>query len=202
MIASISGTLQGQGKDYVIIETQGIGFEVFVSSKTAGTLPLTGQPVKLLTWLLVKEDALTLFGFAAPEEKEMFLKLTGVTGVGPKVAMAILSGMSVNELTLAILSEDARAISRTPGVGKKIAERVILELKEKVDAVGGAAAASGGELLPKAAEGDNTQEAVRALMALGYTSAEASTAVRKAGNKTGTVEEIIMAALRGLDSGR
>ncbi len=200
MIASIRGILSEQGKDYVVLENQGVGFQIFVTSRTAGQMPLQGTEVKLLTWLQVREDDMTLFGFMSAEEKNMFLKLIGVTGVGPRVALAILSGFSVSELIMAIVSEDSRAISRAQGVGKKTAERVILELKEKVDA-SGALETSSDFALPKAAESDTVRQAVQALMALGYSSVEASRAVSRV-NKTGTVQEIITAALRGMDSGR
>lgn len=199
MIASIRGILAQEGRDSVIIETAGgLGYEVAVSGRTLSHLPSLGQEVKLATHLVVREDAVSLFGFETAEEKAMFLKLIGVTGVGPKVAMALLSGMSTAELAVALVAGDARAIARTPGIGKKIAERIILELREKVDTQELNAAAVD---LPAGAAGGMTQEAIKALMALGYSSVEASRAVSKAG-PAASVEEIIVLALRGLDTGR
>lgn len=195
MIASIQGVLLEQGKESVVIEAQGVGFEILVSNRTLAKLPETGAKVRLLTHLVVREDSLTLFGFENAEEKAMFLKLIAVSGVGPKVALNVLSGMSTSELAIALVSEDARAIARIPGIGKKTAERLILELKEKVDSRALSQAA------PQLPEQGLTQEAVRALMALGYSSTEASRAVSGAGS-AGSVEEIIVAALRGLDTGR
>lgn len=197
MIASIQGVLLEQGKESVVIEAQGVGFEILVSNRTLAKLPETGAKVRLLTHLVVREDSLTLFGFENAEEKAMFLKLIAVSGVGPKVALNVLSGMSTSELAIALVSEDARAIARIPGIGKKTAERLILELKEKVDS---RALSQAAPQLPEQGQG-LTQEAVRALMALGYSSTEASRAVSEAGS-AGSVEEIIVAALRGLDTGR
>ena len=188
-----------QGKESVVIEAQGVGFEILVSNRTLAKLPETGGKVRLLTHLVVREDSLTLFGFENAEEKAMFLKLIAVSGVGPKVALNVLSGMSTSDLAIALVSEDARAIARIPGIGKKTAERLILELKEKVDSRALSQAAP--QLPEQGAAASAMQEAVRALMALGYSSAEASRAVGAAGS-AGSVEEIIVAALRGLDTGR
>ena len=199
MIASIQGVLLEQGKESVVIEAQGVGFEILVSNRTLAKLPETGGKVRLLTHLVVREDSLTLFGFENTEEKAMFLKLIAVSGVGPKVALNVLSGMSTSDLAIALVSEDARAIARIPGIGKKTAERLILELKEKVDSRALSQAAP--QLPEQGAAASAMQEAVRALMALGYSSAEASRAVGAAGS-AGSVEEIIVAALRGLDTGR
>ena len=199
MIASIQGVLLEQGKESVVIEAQGVGFEILVSNRTLAKLPETGGKVRLLTHLVVREESLTLFGFENAEEKAMFLKLIAVSGVGPKVALNVLSGMSTSDLAIALVSEDARAIARIPGIGKKTAERLILELKEKVDSRALSQAAP--QLPEQGAAASAMQEAVRALMALGYSSAEASRAVGAAGS-AGSVEEIIVAALRGLDTGR
>ncbi len=199
MIASIQGVLMEQGKESVVVEAQGVGFEILVSTRTLAKLPETGGKVRLLTHLVVREDALTLFGFENAEEKAMFLKLIAVSGVGPKVALNVLSGMSTSELAIALVSEDARAIARIPGIGKKTAERLILELKEKVDSRALSQAAP--QLPEQGVAAGAAQEAVRALMALGYSSAEASRAVGAAG-AAGSVEELIVAALRGLDTGR
>ena len=199
MIASIRGSFLDQGKDWVTVEVGGVGFEVLVSTRTLARMPAAGKEVRLYTHMVVRQDALTLFGFETADEKAMFLKLIAVSGVGPKVALNVLSGMSTSELAIALVSEDARAISRIPGIGKKTAERLILELKEKVDSK--ALKDASPEIAQGVGDAGLAQEAVRALMALGYSSVEASRAVGRAGSAA-SVEEMIMMALRGLDTGR
>ena len=201
MIASISGILLDQGKESVVIEAQGVGFEILVSARTQAKLPEMGGKVRLFTHMVVREDDVTLYGFDNKDDKAMFLKLIAVSGVGPKVALSILSGMTTSQLAVALVSGDTRAITKIPGIGKKTAERLILELKEKVDQ--GALSQAAPQIETAAPVGGTgmAQEAIGALMALGYSSAEASRAVSKAG-AADSVEALIVAALRGLDSGR
>lgn len=201
MIASISGILLDQGKESVVIEAQGVGFEILVSTRTQAKLPEMGGKVRLFTHMVVREDDVTLYGFDNKDDKAMFLKLIAVSGVGPKVALSILSGMTTSQLAVALVSGDTRAITKIPGIGKKTAERLILELKEKVDQ--GALSQAAPQIETAAPVGGTgmAQEAIGALMALGYSSAEASRAVSKAG-AADSVEALIVAALRGLDSGR
>ena len=160
-----------------------------------------GGKVRLFTHMVVREDDVTLYGFDNKDDKAMFLKLIAVSGVGPKVALSILSGMTTSQLAVALVSGDTRAITKIPGIGKKTAERLILELKEKVDQ--GALSQAAPQIETAAPVGGTgmAQEAIGALMALGYSSAEASRAVSKAG-AADSVEALIVAALRGLDSGR
>lgn len=197
MYASIRGKLQYKGKNQAVLEAGGVGYEIQVGVRTLSDLPAVGQEATLYTYLQVREDAMTLFGFGATEEKALFLKLISVSGVGPKVAMSMLSAMTVQDLSVAIVTEDIKTLTRIPGLGKRTAERIILELREKVD---------NQDLVPKGMgvsaplSSNNAQEAVTALMALGYSSAEANRAV--GGQDPGlAVEQLIVGALRNLDRG-
>jgi len=195
MYAFIRGKLEYKGLDRAVLDAGGVGYEIFVSTRTLSELPAVGEQAMVFTYLQVREDAMLLFGFGNREEKAMFIKLLGVTGVGPKMAMSILSGMTVAELAIALVTKDTRALSRISGVGKKTAERLILELRESV----GEAELAGAAPQAGALAGAGTaQESIQALMALGYSSIEASRAVGAAGD-VGSVEEIIMRALKALD---
>jgi Holliday junction DNA helicase RuvA len=196
MYAFIRGKVESKERDTVVLDAGGVGYEIMASTRTLGGLPPTGETARVYTYLYVREDAMQLFGFATREEKAMFLRLLGVTGVGPKLAMAILSGMSVGELAVALVNRDARAISRVPGVGKKTAERLILELRESVGQDELAQGASGAVGMPSA--GGAANEAISGLMALGFSSVEATRAVNAAGD-VGSAEEIILRALKALD---
>jgi Holliday junction DNA helicase RuvA len=196
MYAFIRGKLEYKETDRVVIDAGGVGYEVFVSTRTLSEQPAAGEPARVFTYLNVREDAMLLFGFGSREEKAMFIKLIGVTGVGPKMAMGILSGMTVAELAIALVTKDTRALSRISGVGKKTAERLILELRESVGE--SELTAAGPKAAGAVAGGSASQEAIQALMALGYSSIEASRAVGAAGD-VGSVEEIIMRALKALD---
>ena len=178
MIAYVRGTLAEKGPDRVVIEAGGIGYELLIPVSTFDRLPKEGGEAKLLTWHCVREDDEALFGFATKEEREMFLKLTQVSGVGPKIALAILSGSSIGELSLAIASGNAKRISSIKGVGKKTAEKICVELKDKVNAIEALAATSrrGG------AEGEKApmlRDAVLALTALGFNDETANKMVSK-----------------------
>lgn len=166
MIAYIRGTLAAKDFDKVVVEAAGVGYELFISLSTYDKLPREGEEVKLLAWHCVREDDEILFGFAAKEEREMFLKLTQVSGVGPKIALAILSGTSIGELSLAIASGNAKLIASVKGVGKKTAEKICVELKDKVNAIAALAAAS------KGVRDDGrsliARDAILALSALGF----------------------------------
>jgi Holliday junction DNA helicase RuvA len=178
MIAYVRGTLAEKGPDRVVIEAGGVGYELLIPVSTFDRLPKEGGEAKLLAWHCVREDDEALFGFATKEEREMFLKLTQVSGVGPKIALAILSGSSIGELSLAIASGNAKRISSIKGVGKKTAEKICVELKDKVNAIEALAATSrrGG------AEGEKApmlRDAVLALTALGFNDETANKMVSK-----------------------
>ena len=195
MIAYIRGTLAEKAPTRAVIEAAGVGYELFIPISTYEKLPREGAEAKLLAYHCVREDDEILFGFATTNEREMFAKLTAVSGVGPKIALAILSGASVGELALAIASGDAKRLSSVKGVGKKTAEKICVELKDKVDALtfaqrggsGGAAAVA-----PIAAD------AVAALRALGFsdeTSAKMVTDILAKHADVDSVEQVIKLAL-------
>lgn len=176
MIAYIRGTLAEKGPDRVVIEAGGVGYELLIPVSTFDRLPREGGEVKLLAWHCVREDDEMLFGFATKEEREMFLKLTQVSGVGPKIALAILSGSSIGELSLAIASGNAKRISSIKGVGKKTAEKICVELKDKVSALAALAATSRRGADEKAPV---MRDAILALTALGFSEEIANKMVSK-----------------------
>ena len=177
MIAYVRGTLAEKGPDRVVIEAGGVGYELLIPVSTFDRLPREGGEAKLLAWHCVREDDEMLFGFATKEEREMFLKLTQVSGVGPKIALAILSGSSIGELSLAIASGNAKRISSIKGVGKKTAEKICVELKDKVSALAALAANSRG------GAGDSKapviRDAILALTSLGFSEEVANKMVSK-----------------------
>lgn len=203
MIAFVKGILDLVEEDRIIIDHQGMGLELLVPGSILPALPQVGNEVKIYTYMHVREDAIQLFGFRTRDEKDMFRLLITVNGVGPKGALGILSVMDVDSLRFAILSDDAKSISRAPGIGSKTAGKVILELKDKChleDMLGNladteeeqpAAAVSGEE------EREARNDAVQALVALGYTAVEAARAVRAVKTTADmTVEEILKQSLK------
>ncbi len=185
-----------------ILDVNGVGYEIYCSG--GGFKKLTvGEVGDLYTYLQVKEDGITLFGFADPKEKEIFLKLTSVSGVGPKMGISILASLSGEELARAIATADVKRLSAVKGLGKKTAEKIVLELHGKISAAE-VLGASGEELGAAPALSTATrvsaedEEAISALMGLGFTRAESAQAVKKAHDLGArTVEEIIMKALQG-----
>lgn len=197
MIAYIRGTLAEKEPTRVVIEAAGVGYELTIPLSTFDRLPKTGAEAKLLAYHCVREDDETLFGFATEAEKAMFAKLTSVSGVGPKIAIAILSGSSIGELSLAIASGNAKRISSIKGVGKKTAEKICIELKDKVNAIE-ALAATGrggkGEVSPV------LRDAILALSALGFNEEAANKMVSQviaAHPDAKDTETIIRFALKG-----
>lgn len=174
MISYLKGTLAGSDALSAVIEVNGIGFRVGMSTKSLAHLPQTGKAVRVYTVLQVREDDMSLYGFATQEEREAFSQLVGVSGIGPKVALAILSTFSPAELADAVLNEDVASITRIPGIGKKSASRIVLELKGSLEK--GIASAQSGE--PKGNEG--LKGASEALMAMGFTPQEAEVALQDA----------------------
>ena len=168
MIAYVSGTLAEKTPARIVVEACGVGYEMSISLSTYDRLPATGSPAKVFAYHHVREDGETLFGFATEDEKEMFGKLTGVSGVGPKIALAIRSGLTLADLSLAIASGEAKRISAVKGVGKKTAEKICVELKDKVNAFEAMSSASG------ARSKAFLRDAVLALAALGYGEENAS----------------------------
>ncbi|MDE6064689.1 MAG: Holliday junction branch migration protein RuvA, partial [Lachnospiraceae bacterium] len=179
MIAYVKGEISEITEDSVVIEVGGVGMNVHISAREAQRLPGIGSTVKLHTYMLVREDAFLLYGFLAKADLELFKKCLTVSGIGPKGALAILSVMDADALKYAILSKDAKAIAKAPGIGAKTAERLILDLKDKVsfdDTIIGMEVAQGaGGALP---EEGAVKEAVEALVALGYGQTESLRAVK------------------------
>lgn len=179
MFAYINGIVEDITEDNAVLDVGGIGYNIKISADTAARLPGIGEPVKLYTYTCVREDAFQLFGFLSRNDLEIFKKCITVSGIGPKGALAILSVLDADSLRFAIMSGDAKAISKAPGIGARTAERLILELKDKIsidDAMINREIASYGASLTV---GDTPQkkEAIEALVSLGYGQAEAAKAV-------------------------
>ena len=202
MIAKLRGILDSTGDGFLILDVGGVGYRVFCSARTLAKMPAAGKEASVLTETLVREDAIRLIGFADIVEKNQFLLLTGVQGVGTKVALAILSALSGDDVTMALASGDSKAFCRASGVGPKLAARIVSELKGKAgtlvdlsgsSAIDGSVVSGGGS----PAVGD----AVSALTNLGYARLDAASAVSKAAKKIGKdakVEDLIRTALKDL----
>ncbi|MBA7549639.1 Holliday junction ATP-dependent DNA helicase RuvA [subsurface metagenome] len=169
MIASLHGRLESLGSDWAIINVGGIGFQVYMPTSTLSTLGTIGEEVQLYTHHHVKEDSATLYGFASADELRLFQTLISVSGLGPKLALAMLSVMSVEKLTMAIATSSVDLLTVVPGIGKKVANRLILELKEKISA--------GWVTTPGVQLAEENADVLTALTALGYSVSEASRAV-------------------------
>ncbi|MEB3284493.1 MAG: Holliday junction branch migration protein RuvA [Candidatus Sericytochromatia bacterium] len=183
MIASLVGVLLHVGKDSAVVEVAGVGYQVLISSRHMAVLPGIGSEVRVFTHLLVREDALVLVAFPSAEERELFLMLHGVSGVGAKTALGVLSALTVPQVVAAVVGQEPRRLAQAPGVGKKTAERIILELREKLDVwrpseLGNASLDSQSAHRTSTDEGPR-QEALLALLALGYGENEASDALEK-----------------------
>jgi Holliday junction DNA helicase RuvA len=190
MIASVSGEVLVRRPDYVVIDAGGVGYRLAVSSETLKSVPARGKRASLHAHLVAREDSLSLYGFAGEEERDLFLHLVSVGGVGPKVAIAALSGGPVRELLRAIAAGDAKRFQAVPGIGKRTAERIIVELREKIAGeVEGDAEASGAP-----DEEDARSLAREGLLNLGYTPPEAEKLLTAAEGES--AEEIVQSALR------
>jgi Holliday junction DNA helicase RuvA len=178
MIASLRGTIGMLGADYVVLETGGVGFLVYAPRPVLASLGAPGDAVFLHTLLIVREDALTLYGFATLEQRGLFETLLGVTGVGPRVALALLSSATPDEVRLAVAHSDTARFTRVPGIGKKMAERLALELKGKLDLKNLPTPAAGAPAgAAPAAAGGIDADLADLLVSLGYSSSEASAAI-------------------------
>lgn len=189
----IKGKLIESGENYVVVESGNIGYELNVSANTAAELSAAEGEVKIYCFLSVREDDMSLFGFASKQEKSMFVKLVSVSGVGPKLALTVLSGMTAGQFAAAVVKGDVTALSKTKGVGKKTAERIVLELKDKVNKD------YTSEETVSAVKVDVTEvneEAVLALMTLGYNRHEASEAVKRVQKDGMSLEQLIFTALK------
>lgn len=190
MIGRLQGTLADRNPPQVLVDCHGIGYEVDVPMSTFYNLPGLGEPVTLLTHFVVREDAQVLFGFATPAEREAFRQLIRISGVGPRTALSVLSGMSVADIAQAVTAQDASRLVKVPGIGKKTADRLLLELKGKIGAdlgpAGAGAAATGAQA-----------DILQALVALGYSDKEAQAALKALPGDVG-VSEGIKLALKAL----
>jgi len=196
MYAHIEGIVCEKDRDSIVLDAGGVGYLLNVSGATLSMAPQLGEKMKLYCVLNVREDAMELYGFYSREEKRMYERLRSVNGVGSKTALQILSAMSVRDLSIALISGDANMLTRVPGIGKKTAQRLVLELKDKVDdaqLTGQAASIS-----PKVNASGPEAEAIAALISLGYTSAEAAKAVSLVAGQTDEPDKMIFLALKGL----
>ncbi|WP_302410191.1 Holliday junction branch migration protein RuvA [Comamonas kerstersii] len=190
MIGKLTGTLLEKNPPEVLVDCHGVGYEVQVPMSTFYNLPQVGQPISLLTHFIVREDAQLLYGFATAQERQTFQELIKISGVGPRMALSLLSGLSIEELAQAVATQEAGRLVKVPGIGKKTAERLLLELKGKLgDAVVTGAAAQ--------VKSDAQADILQALLALGYSDKEASACLKQLPADIG-VSEGIKLALKGL----
>ena len=194
MIARLAGTLVSKQPPLMVIDVAGVGYEVEAPLPVFYDLPETGQPVVILTHLSVKEDSHTLYGFASEAERSLFRQLLKISGIGAKLALTILSGASGEDLARYVVEGDAASLTRLPGIGKKTAERIIIELRDKLDNLPAGAVPSTGEGVAPAASA--VGEATNALVALGYKPQEAGRMARGVATPEMGVEEIIRQALQ------
>ncbi len=199
MIGRLQGIILEKQPPSILLDVQGVGYELEASMTTFYNLPECGENIVLHTHLVVREDAQLLYGFHSLSERLMFRNLIKISGVGPKLALTILSGMSADDFTRCILEEDSKALTRLPGVGKKTAERLVIELKDRLEK-------DGAVKLPGMVDGAATKverqpnpvnDAVSALISLGYKAQQASQMVRELDVEDKSTEEIIRAALQG-----
>ncbi len=192
MIGSLRGRISAKSPPQLTVEVGGIGYEIEAPMSTFFHLPAVGAEVQLLTHLVVREDAHVLYGFGSEAERRLFRSLIKVSGVGPKIALGLLSGISVSEFQQCVQSQDVAALTRIPGVGRKTAERLIVEMRDRLAApeLTTGAAGAGGTGSPEA-------EAYAALVALGYRPGEATRLLKAAGTGTHSTEELIRRALQG-----
>lgn len=193
MYAYIKGKITSNAANYLIIEAGQIGYKIFADSFTLEQAA-AGREVQIYTYLKVAEDDMSLYGFISEKQKEMFEKLISINGVGPKAALGILSTMKPEEITSAVISGDERSFTRAPGIGKKTAQRIVMELKEKVELNSGDGISASD--LAQITVGDAMSDACDALMGLGYTRQEALKAVNSVKNLGDTAEELVGLALR------
>lgn len=198
MIAHLRGVLLEKHPNTAIVEAGGVGYELTIPVSTFTSLPDTGGEVRLRVHTHVREDAISLFGFTTREEKSLFEKLISVSGIGPKLAVTILSGLAAADLITAIRNGDVQQLVRIPGIGKKTAERIVLELREKLDAAMGATAAASPTGKPKTSFTSDEEDVISALLNIGANRASAEAAVNKAKAEApgATFEVLFRTALR------
>lgn len=195
MIAFLTGRVVGKDQGAVLLDVSGVGYQLWMSSGSLAALPAEGDEATIWTHLHVREDELSLYGFESLAEKNAFERLIGVSGVGPKVALGILSALSPDSLASAVASEDIALLSTVPGIGKKTAQRLCLELQDKL---GAPAAVAGGRGVPAAAN----DEAVSALIAMGFSTTEAITALKGFDGDSSNAQALLKHALKRLGASR
>lgn len=199
MISYIKGELAQIGEDYIVVETGNIGYEIRVPATVLDEMPYVGAQVKVYTYMYVREDVLALYGFLTRDDLSIFKLLITVSGIGPKGALGILSTIAADDLRFAVLSGDIRTISKAPGIGKKTAQKLVIELKDKMNLEEAFEAKLSGSQEESGAVSDSRTEAVMALTALGYSQAEAMKAVKLcSAEESMTTDEILKLALKKL----
>ncbi|MGH8169174.1 MAG: Holliday junction branch migration protein RuvA [Steroidobacteraceae bacterium] len=191
MIGSVRGRIVSKAPPQLLVEAGGLGYELEAPMSTFFHLPAVGEEVRLLTHLVIREDAHVLYAFGTEDERRLFRSLIKVSGVGPKIALALLSGLSVAAFAQSVQSEDVAALIKVPGIGRKTAERLIIEMRDRLEASGPGSASA----VPLGASPE--AEAFGALVALGYKPAEATRLLKAAGPGRHSTEELIRRALRG-----
>jgi holliday junction DNA helicase RuvA len=201
VITFLDGKLVAALPTHATVDVNGVGYEVFIPLSSYDKLPAVGQPIRILTHLVVREDAHLLFGFMTVAERDLFrLLVNNVSGIGPKLALAVLSGLSVTNFKTAVVNSDIAAISKISGLGKKTAERIVLELKDKLGVAAAWEAATAAHA--PTPEQERANEAVLALIALGYKQVDAHKAVRDLQGQAKSAEEIVKLALKKMAAGR
>jgi len=197
VIGFLTGRVTAKSGSSCLLEVGGVGFEIAMSTSSLAVLPAEGDEVTVWTHLHVREDELSLYGFESVAERDAFLQLTTVSGIGPKVALATLSSLSPNDLAVAVATEDVALLSGVPGIGKKTAQRICLELKDKFGVPEGIGAAGGGTAAPAA-----SAEATEALLAMGFSSAEVAAALKGYDGAAGVgAQDLLRHALKRLGGG-
>jgi Holliday junction DNA helicase RuvA len=200
MIGSVRGRIASKTPPQLMVDVGGLGYELEAPMSTFFHLPAVGQEVSLLTHLVVREDAHVLYAFATEGERRLFRSLIKVSGVGPKIALALLSGISVEAFSRCVVNEDITALTKVPGIGRKTAERLVVEMRDRLgdpaaSSDGGGGAVGGGVSVPVSANPES--EAYAALVSLGYRPAEATRLLKAIGPGTHSTEELIRRALQG-----
>ena len=203
MYAFLEGLVAEKNGNELVLNVNGAGFQVLCTQTAMSAAPAKGEFVRVYTWLSVREDAMELFGFQSREERAMFLNLNSITGIGPRTALNVLSSMPLKELTLAILTEDVQMLSRAPGIGKKTAQRIALELKDRMSKDEMASSLSGIPGSQTFSQAGAVGEAIQALAALGYSQSEAALAVSRAHQAGGEMQadDLVRQALRSMMKG-
>lgn len=199
MFAFLEGTVEEKQKDALVLNVGGVGFLVRTNPGTMAAAGQRGERFRVHTVLVVREDSMEVFGFGSREELQMFNQLTGISGVGPRTALGLLSALSARDIAIAVATNDTKTLSRAPGIGAKTAQRMVLELKDRItqeDMTGPADAPA-----VDAAQGSAAQEAILALVALGYSGTEAANAVQAVRTQASEANQLVLLALRKLGGG-